>query len=149
MKDAPSALKAHNSLQAAFGIFLPLITVNCTVLAVFLSMILREYSYLESMIFAVGVAVGWVLAIVLVAAIYEKLELVGDISKGLQDPGIIMVIAGIIALAFFGIRRHGEGLSMNFAPILVVSGIFTVLTILLVRYGKLPGSMCACAVDYG
>ncbi len=94
--------KFFPALQAAFGIFLPLITVNCTVLAVSLFMILREYSYLESMIFAVGAAVGWVLAIVLVAAIYEKLDLIGDIPKGLQGPGIIMVIAGIIALAFLG-----------------------------------------------
>ena len=54
------------------------------------------------MIFAVGASVGWVLAIVLVAAIYEKLDLIGDIPKGLQGPGIIMVIAGIIALAFLG-----------------------------------------------
>ena len=94
--------KFFPALQAAFGIFLPLITVNCTVLAVSLFMVLRNYSYVESVIFAVGSAVGWVLAIVLVAAIYEKLELVGDIPKGLQGPGIIMVIAGIIALAFLG-----------------------------------------------
>jgi Na+-transporting NADH:ubiquinone oxidoreductase subunit E len=89
-------------LQAAFGIFLPLITVNCTVLAVSLFMVLRDYSYIESIIFAFGSAIGWVLAIVIVAAIYEKLELVGDIPKGLQGPGIIMVISGIIALAFLG-----------------------------------------------
>ena len=94
--------KFFPALQAAFGIFLPLITVNCTVLAVSLFMVLRNYSYIESVIFAVGSAVGWVLAIVLVAAIYEKLELVGDIPKGLQGPGIIMVIAGILALAFLG-----------------------------------------------
>ncbi|MBD3305345.1 NADH:ubiquinone reductase (Na(+)-transporting) subunit E [candidate division KSB3 bacterium] len=94
--------KFFPALQAAFGIFLPLITVNCTVLAVSLFMVLREYSYLETIIFAIGAAVGWVLAIVLVAAIYEKLDLVGDIPKGLQGPGIIMVIAGIIALAFLG-----------------------------------------------
>jgi Na+-transporting NADH:ubiquinone oxidoreductase subunit E len=94
--------KFFPALQAAFGIFLPLITVNCTVLAVSLFMVLRQYPYLESIIFAVGSAVGWVLAIVLVAAINEKLELVGDIPKGMQGPGIIMVIAGIIALAFLG-----------------------------------------------
>ena len=94
--------KFFPALQAAFGIFLPLITVNCTVLAVSLFMVLRDYSYMESIIFAVGSAVGWVLAIVLVAAINEKLELVGDIPKGMQGPGIIMVIAGIIALAFLG-----------------------------------------------
>ena len=94
--------KFFPALQSAFGIFLPLITVNCTVLAVSLFMVLRDYSYVESIIFAFGAAVGWVLAIVLVAAINEKLELVGDVPKGLRGPGIIMVIAGIIALSFLG-----------------------------------------------
>ncbi len=94
--------KFFPALQAAFGIFLPLITVNCTVLAVSLFMVLRQYSYVESIIFAAGSAIGWVLAIVLVAAINEKLELIGDIPKGMQGPGIIMVVAGIIALAFLG-----------------------------------------------
>ena len=90
------------ALQAAFGIFLPLITVNCTVLAVSLFMILRKYSYIETLFFAFGSAVGWMVAITLVAAINEKLKLVGDIPKGLRGPGIIMITAGIIALAFTG-----------------------------------------------
>ena len=89
-------------LQAAFGIFLPLITVNCAVLAVSLFMVLREYDYLSTVIFAIGSAVGWTVAIVVVAAINEKLKLVGDIPKGLKGPGIIMVISGIIALSFLG-----------------------------------------------
>ena len=89
-------------LQASFGIFLPLITVNCTVLAVSLFMVLRDYSYLATVVFAVGSAAGWMLAIMIVAAINEKLELVGNVPKGLKGPGIIMVIAGIIALAFLG-----------------------------------------------
>jgi Na+-transporting NADH:ubiquinone oxidoreductase subunit E len=89
-------------LQASFGIFLPLITVNCTVLAVSLFMVLREYSYMATLVFALGSAVGWMLAIMIVAAINEKLKLIGNIPKGLQGPGIIMVISGIIALAFFG-----------------------------------------------
>lgn len=89
-------------LQSSFGIFLPLITVNCTVLAVSLFMVLRDYSYLATLVFSVGSAVGWMLAIMIVAAINEKLKLVGDIPKGLQGPGIIMIIAGIIALAFLG-----------------------------------------------
>jgi Na+-transporting NADH:ubiquinone oxidoreductase subunit E len=89
-------------LQASFGIFLPLITVNCTVLAVSLFMVLREYSYIATLVFSVGSAVGWMLAIMIVAAINEKLKLIGNIPKGLQGPGIIMVISGIIALAFFG-----------------------------------------------
>ncbi len=90
------------ALQASFGIFLPLITVNCTVLAISLFMVLRNYTYLQTIFFAVGSAVGWMLAIVMVAAINEKLELIGDIPKGYKGPGIIMVIAGIIALAFLG-----------------------------------------------
>ncbi len=89
-------------LQAAFGIFLPLITVNCTVLAVSLFMVIREYSYAETLIFAFGSAVGWMAAIVIVAAINEKLKLIGDIPKGMKGPGIIMVSAGLIALAFLG-----------------------------------------------
>jgi len=89
-------------LQAAFGIFLPLITVNCTVLAVSLFMVLRDYSYLATLVFAFGSAVGWMFAIMIVAAINEKLKLIGDVPKGLKGMGIIMIIAGIIALAFLG-----------------------------------------------
>lgn len=89
-------------LQASFGIFLPLITVNCTVLAISLFMVLRDYSYIKTLFFAFGSAVGWTLAITIIAAINEKLKLVGDVPKGLRGPGIIMVIAGIIALAFLG-----------------------------------------------
>ena len=85
-------------LQSSFGIFLPLITVS----AVSLFMVLRDYSYPATLVFAVGSAVGWMLAIMIVAAINEKLNLIGDIPKGLQGPGIIMIIAGIIALAFLG-----------------------------------------------
>ncbi len=88
--------------QSHFGIFLPLITVNCTVLAVSLFMVLRDYSYLNSLVFALGSAVGWMLAIIMVAAINERLKLVGDIPEGMQGPGVIMVIAGIISLAFLG-----------------------------------------------
>jgi len=89
-------------LQAAFGIFLPLITVNCTVLAVSLFMVIRTYNYLQSVVFAFGASVGWIFAIVIVAAINEKLALVGDIPKGMKGPGIIMTIAGILSLAFLG-----------------------------------------------
>jgi Na+-transporting NADH:ubiquinone oxidoreductase subunit E len=89
-------------LQAAFGIFLPLITVNCIVLAVSLFMILREYSFIKTLVFSFGSAAGWTLAIVLIAAINEKLQLIGDVPKGLRGPGIIVIIAGIIALSFLG-----------------------------------------------
>ena len=90
------------ALQAAFGIFLPLITVNCTVLAVSVFMVLRDYSYGATLVFAFGSAVGWMLAIMIVAAINEKLKLIGNVPKGLEGSAIIMIIAGIIALAFLG-----------------------------------------------
>jgi Na+-transporting NADH:ubiquinone oxidoreductase subunit E len=90
------------TLQSSFGIFLPLITVNCTVLAVSLFMVSREYSYIATLVFAFGSAVGWMFAIMIVAAINEKLKLIGDVPKGLKGMGIIMIIAGIIALAFLG-----------------------------------------------
>ena len=88
--------------QASFGIFLPLITVNCIVLAVSLFMVLRDYNYLQTVTYSSGTAVGWFLAIVLMAAIKEKLGLIGDIPSGLRGPGITMIIAGIMALAFIG-----------------------------------------------
>ena len=90
------------ALQASFGIFLPLITVNCAVLAISLFMVLRDYSYIKTIVFAFGSGVGWAIAILLVAAINEKLKLIGDVPKGLKGPGIIVIIAGIIALAFLG-----------------------------------------------
>lgn len=90
------------ALQAAFGIFLPLITVNCTVLAVSVYMVMRDYSYGATLVFAFGSAVGWMLAIIIVAAINEKLKLIGNVPKGLEGSAIIMIIAGIIALAFMG-----------------------------------------------
>jgi len=91
------------ALQAAFGIFLPLITVNCTVLFVSLKVtVVEKLSYGQAVVYALAAAVGFWLAIVLVAAIYEKLELVGDVPRGLKGPGIIIITTGIIALAFMG-----------------------------------------------
>ena len=89
-------------LYSAFGIFLPLITVNCVVLAVSLFMVIRQYNYIQSVTFAAGASTGWLLAIVTVAAIREKLALIGDIPKGLRGTGIVMVILGILSLGFMG-----------------------------------------------
>tara|TARA_Y100000031_G_C8030908_1_gene297076 strand:- start:169 stop:636 length:468 start_codon:yes stop_codon:yes gene_type:complete len=94
--------KFFPALQSSFGIFLPLITVNCTILAVSLFMILRDYTFLQTVLFAVGSGIGWALAITIISAIREKLFLIGDIPKGLKGAGITMVVAGILALAFFG-----------------------------------------------
>lgn len=91
------------ALQASFGIFLPLITVNCTVLFISLKVTtVEDLSYLQTVVYSVSAAIGFWLAMVIVAAIYEKLELIGNVPKGLKGPGIIMIITGIIALSFMG-----------------------------------------------
>ena len=90
------------SLYNAFGIFLPLITVNCAVLAVSLFFVSRTFGFFETVAFSFGSGVGWALSIVLIAAIREKLALTGKIPSGLEGAGIVMVIAGVISLAFTG-----------------------------------------------
>ncbi len=89
------------ALQVTLGVFLPLITVNCAILGVSLFMILRNYSYAQSVVFAFGSGVGWTLAIIAMSGIRTKL-MFADIPKGLVGPGITMIIAGIMALAFMG-----------------------------------------------
>ncbi len=89
-------------LQASFGIFLPLITVNCIVLAVCLFMVLRKYTFVQTIFYSAGTSAGWALAIILMAAIKEKLLLISDIPKGLRGAGITMIIAGLMAFAFMG-----------------------------------------------
>lgn len=94
--------KFFPTLYAAFGIFLPLITVNCIVLAVSLFMVLRTYTFAQTVVYSLGTSCGWGLAIILMTAIKEKLFLVSDIPSGLRGPGITMVIAGLLAFAFMG-----------------------------------------------
>ena len=90
-------------LQASFGIFLPLITVNCTVLFISLKVTTVDgLNYIQAVVYSISAAIGFWLAMVLVAAIYEKLDLIGNVPKGLKGPGIIMIITGIMALAFMG-----------------------------------------------
>lgn len=90
------------SLYNAFGIFLPLITVNCVVLAVSLFFVNRDYNFIETTTFSFGAGVGWLLAIVLVAGIREKMNRISDVPKGLRGKGVVFIILGILALAFIG-----------------------------------------------
>lgn len=90
------------ALYNAFGIFLPLITVNCVVLAVSLFFVNRTYSFGETAVFSFGSALGWMLAIIMVAGIREKMAVVSDLPKGLQGKAIVFIILGILSLAFIG-----------------------------------------------
>ncbi len=83
------------------GIFLPLITVNCAVLGATLFMVIREYNFVQSVLFGLGSGLGWWLAISALAAIREKMAK-NKLPKGLEGPGIAFVITGLMALAFVG-----------------------------------------------
>jgi Na+-transporting NADH:ubiquinone oxidoreductase subunit E len=88
-------------LYVSLGVFLPLITVNCAILGVSLFTIIRGYDYPRSLAFSLGSGIGWAVAIVAMAGVRQKLQF-SDIPKGLQGPGITLIIAGIMALAFMG-----------------------------------------------
>jgi Na+-transporting NADH:ubiquinone oxidoreductase subunit E len=90
------------ALHSSFGVFLPLITVNCAVLAVSLFVMLRDYTLWQTVTFSIGTGIGWGLATTIIAGIRERLVLVGDVPADLRGAGITMVIAGILALAFIG-----------------------------------------------
>ncbi|MCR3905489.1 MAG: NADH:ubiquinone reductase (Na(+)-transporting) subunit E [Tenericutes bacterium] len=94
--------KFFPKLYNAFGIYLPLITVNCAVLAISLFFVNREYNFVQTTAFAFGSAVGWLVAIVLLAGIREKMTRNSDVPRGLAGKGIVFIILGIIALAFIG-----------------------------------------------
>jgi len=93
--------KASPALYRALGIFLPLITTNCAVLGLALFMVLRDYTYIEAVIFGFGAGVGFTLAMIMMSGIREELEF-ADIPKHFQGTSITMIIAGMLALAFMG-----------------------------------------------
>lgn len=88
-------------LYQSLGIFLPLITVNCAILGVSLFMVIREYSFLTSFVFGLGSGIGWFIAIIAMAGIRQKLKN-AKIPPGLEGPGITLIIAGFMAMAFMG-----------------------------------------------
>lgn len=88
-------------LHANLGVFLPLITVNCAILGATLFQVIRHYSFMQTLLFNLGSGIGWWLAIVMLAAIREKMGK-AKLPPGLAGPGIAFLITGIMALAFVG-----------------------------------------------
>lgn len=88
-------------LYINLGIFLPLITVNCAILGVSLFMVIRRYTFIQSVLFGAGSGLGWLLAILAMAGIREKLN-EQKIPPALRGPGIALIITGIMAMAFIG-----------------------------------------------
>lgn len=88
-------------LYQNLGIFLPLITVNCAILGASLFMVIRDYTLIVTVGWGFGAGLGWFLAILAMAGIRQKLN-AARIPAGLQGPGITLIIAGLMALAFIG-----------------------------------------------
>ncbi|MEA3465716.1 MAG: NADH:ubiquinone reductase (Na(+)-transporting) subunit E [Thermodesulfobacteriota bacterium] len=86
-------------LYNALGIFLPLITVNCAILGASLFMVERGYNFGESMVYGVGVGVGFALTIAMLAGIREKM-VYSDVPKGLRGVGVTFIIVGLMAMSF-------------------------------------------------
>jgi Na+-translocating ferredoxin:NAD+ oxidoreductase subunit A len=93
--------KISQPLYQALGIFLPLITTNCAVLGVAILVIQKNYNLLEGVIYGASTALGFGLALIILAGIREQLDLV-NVPKGMKGVPISLVIAGILALAFMG-----------------------------------------------
>lgn len=93
--------KAMPPLYNALGVYLPLITTNCAVLGVALTNVQKEYNLLQGVINGIGTSVGFLLAIVIMAGIREKIEY-NDISESFQGTPIVLITASLMAIAFFG-----------------------------------------------
>lgn len=93
--------KAMPPLYNALGVYLPLITTNCAVLGVALTNVQKEYSILQGVINGIGTSVGFLIAIVIMAGIREKIEY-NDISESFQGTPIVLVTATLMAIAFCG-----------------------------------------------
>jgi Na+-transporting NADH:ubiquinone oxidoreductase subunit E len=87
------------SLYQALGIFLPLITVNCVIMAGSLFMVERDYNFSESVVYGLGSGISWAIAIALLAGIREKLKY-SDIPAGLRGLGITFITIGLMSLGF-------------------------------------------------
>ena len=93
--------KSMPGLHAALGIFLPLITTNCAVLGVALDNVQKEYNFIEGLAWGIGTAVGYAIAIVILAGIRERCE-ENDIPKYFQGLPIVLISSCLMAIAFTG-----------------------------------------------
>ena len=105
--------KVSPALYQALGVFLPLITTNCAVLGVAISVIQKDYSLLMSLNYAIASAIGFGIALVLFAGLREHLEF-SAIPKGMKGVSITLVTASLLSLAFMGFSGVDGGLKILF-----------------------------------
>ena len=92
--------KCMESLYNALGVYLPLITTNCAVMGVALTNVQNGYGFAQSVVNGVGTSVGYTISIILLAGIRERIE-GNDIPYSFQGSPIVLVTAGLMAIAFF------------------------------------------------
>lgn len=89
------------SLYEALGVYLPLITTNCAVLGVALTNVQKAYNFIQSVVNGIGISVGFLIAIVLLAGIREKIEH-NDVPHAFQGSPIVLITASLMSIALFG-----------------------------------------------
>lgn len=101
--------KISPPLYQALGIFLPLITTNCAVLGVAILVIQKQFSLIESVVYAFSTAIGFALALIVFAGLREQLALT-NVPKGMRGMSIVLITAGLLSLAFIGFSGVDNGL---------------------------------------
>lgn len=101
--------KISPPLYQALGIFLPLITTNCAVLGVAILVIQKQFSLIESVVYAFSTAIGFALALIVFAGLREQLVLT-NVPKGMRGMSIVLITAGLLSLAFMGFSGVDNGL---------------------------------------
>ena len=91
--------KYFPTLYNNLGVFLPLIAVNCAILGASLFMVERDYTFVESTVFGLGNGIGWLLAVVALAALREKMRY-SDVPPALRGLGITFILTGLMAIGF-------------------------------------------------
>ena len=100
--------KTSPGLFRSLGIFLPLITTNCAILGVALFQTAREYDLIQSLVYAGGAGVGFMLALLLMAGLRERLAL-ARLPEVSQGAALTLMLAGLLSLAFMGFAGLGSG----------------------------------------
>jgi electron transport complex protein RnfA len=100
--------KYSPSMFRSLGIFLPLITTNCAILGLALFQTFKEYNFTQSLVYAIGAGVGFILAIVLMAGLREKLSL-ANLPSVTQGAALSLMLGGLLSLSFMGFAGLGGG----------------------------------------
>ncbi|MBQ2801315.1 MAG: electron transport complex subunit RsxA [Lachnospiraceae bacterium] len=93
--------KTMPALYQSLGVYLPLITTNCAVLGIAITNVQKEYNLLESIVNGFATAIGFTIAIVILAGLREKMEY-NDVPESFQGMPIVLITSGLMAIAFFG-----------------------------------------------